>query len=349
MCERMLYVGAYAGRDEEGITALQFQENDGKLERLHGIAGLANPSFLTLNADRTRLYAVSEAADGDGSIASFAINGGQGELTLLNRQSSHGSAPCHVTLDGKEQFLIVTNYSGGNVVLYPVEADGAVGPAADIIAHIGQGPRRDRQEKAHPHSSIMSPDNNYVIVADLGIDKLLQYRLDREAGKLIFQRETEALPGAGPRHMVFHPDGRMLYVLNELDSTLTAFKYDAANAALEAVQTIAALPESFRGDNTSADIHLTNDGRFLYASNRGHDSIAIFRIDAAGLPALIGHVPSGGRTPRNFALTHDDRFLLAANQDSGNIVVYAVHSETGQLVDTGQHIDTAAPVCIQFV
>lgn len=349
MSGRIIYVGAYTGEDEEGITAFQLQNDGGKLKRLHGIAGIANPSFLTLNADRTRLYAVSEAPDGDGYIASFAINSKDGELTLLNKQSSRGSAPCHVTLDGEEQYLVVTNYSGGNVVLYPVEVDGTVGAAAQIIAHSGQGPRHDRQEKAHPHSSIMSPDNEYVIVADLGIDKLVHYRLDRKAGKLIFHRETEVLPGAGPRHLVYHPNGEVLYALNELDSTIAVYNYAAADSTLESIQTITALPESFHGENTSADIHLTSCGRFLYASNRGHDSIAVFRVDAVGLLALIEHVPSGGRIPRNFALTADDQFLLAANQDSHSIVVYAVHSETGQLLDLEHNLNIESPVCIRFL
>ncbi|MBW7477395.1 lactonase family protein [Paenibacillus oenotherae] len=349
MKERLLYVGSYAAKDEEGITGYRFQYDEGKLEKRFGMAGIANPSFLTLNSDRTRLYAVSEASDGDGIVASFAIHESSGELILLNKRTTYGSAPCHVMLDGEEEFLVVTNYLGGNVVLYRVEKDGSIGPIADNVAHEGHGPRSDRQEKAHPHSSIMDPSNRYVIVADLGIDKLVHYRLDREAGKLILHRETVTASGAGPRHLAFHSGGRLLYVLNELDCTVAVYSFRAEDSELVRIQIISALPESFDGENTSADIHVTGCGRYLYASNRGHDSIVVYRIDDEGLLALVEHVPSGGRIPRNFALAPDDQFLLAANQDTHEVVVFRIDPETGRLLETSHIINGAAPVCIQFV
>ncbi|QYR21670.1 lactonase family protein [Paenibacillus sp. sptzw28] len=342
------FVGSYAAKDAEGITLIRLDTATGEMERIAGKTGIANPSFLILNRNRTRLYAVSETDPHPGSVASFAVdpNGG---LNLMNEQPVMGTAPCHVTLDQEDRCLIAANYNGGNVVLFPIGPDGTVGPIVDNVRHSGRGPRDDRQEGPHPHSSIIDPSGRFAIVADLGTDKLVHYRIDYSAGRLITECETTASPGAGPRHLAFHPAGRFLYVVNELSSTITVYRYEGGETALEPLQTISTLPESFGGENTCADIHLTSGGRFLYASNRGHDSIAGFRVGVDGLLEPVEITPSGGRTPRNFAVTPDDRYLLTANQQSDCIVSYRINADTGQLLFTGHRLEIAAPVCIAIM
>jgi 6-phosphogluconolactonase len=342
------FVGSYAAKDAEGITLVGLDTATGEMERIAGKTGIANSSFLILNQNRTRLYAVSETDPQPGSVASFAVDA-SGGLNLMNEEPTLGGAPCHVTLSEGEKYLVVVNYNGGNVVLFPIDEAGSVGPMADNIRHSGRGPREDRQEGAHPHSSIIDPTGRFAIVADLGTDKLVHYRIDYGEGRLIPECETTASPGAGPRHLAFHPSGKFLYVVNELNSTITVYRYEGGDTALEPLQSISTLPESFSGDNTCADIHLTSGGRFLYASNRGHDSIAGFRVGVDGLLEPVGITTSGGRTPRNFAVTPDDRYLLAANQQSDCIVSYRIDADTGQLLATGHRIEIAAPVCIAIM
>ncbi|MBB3114110.1 6-phosphogluconolactonase [Paenibacillus phyllosphaerae] len=347
--QQLFYVGSYAEKDQEGIYLYSLDLQTGALTRKEAIAGTENPSFLTLSKDGTRLYAVGETTDHrPGSVASFII-GLQGEgLTPLNEQSTLGNSPCHVVLSRDEKAAIVVNYGGGNVISYPVMADGSIGPTAINLRHEGRGVRDDRQEGPHPHSAIIDPSGNYVLVADLGIDKLIHYRLDGAEGMLEKVGETDTPPGTGPRHMAFYPDGRRLYVVGELDNNVHVYRYEPGQAQLTLEQTISTLPEGYDGVSWSADIHISGDGRFLYTSNRGHDSIAVFAVDEQGLLTAAGHVSTGGQTPRNFGLTPDGRFLLAANQQSNSIVSFYVDTETGMLTETGHRAEIGAPVCIRF-
>jgi 6-phosphogluconolactonase len=349
MSELLFYVGSYASKDDEGISLCRLDGESGRMEKIAGVSGVENPSFLAVNRSRTRLYAACETTDDrPGSVASFAIDPFKGGFTQLNEQSTLGAAPCHVALDGRERFLVAVNYNGGNVCLFPVAQDGALGAMSDNVRHEGRGPRSDRQEKAHPHSSIIDPANGTVIVADLGTDKLAAYRLDSNAGRLVASGETAAAPASGPRHMALHPNGRLLYVVGELNGTVSVYRYGRDSATLDLLQTIGTIPAGFDGSNTCADIHVSADGRFLYASNRGHDSIAVYRADDEGRLELIQHISSGGRTPRNFALSPDGRYLLAANQDSDSIALYSVNGASGRLVAAGQSLTIGRPVCIKF-
>ncbi|WP_219834715.1 lactonase family protein [Paenibacillus sp. R14(2021)] len=348
MGEQFIYTGSYAGAEQEGVSALRFAVKNGGLTRQAGLAGMHHPSFVHSNAAGTRLYVVSETGAEPGSLFSYAVDAGSGELTLIHEVSTLGGSPCHITLDAEQQLILVTNYTGGSISLYAVQTDGSL-LLADHIVHEGRGPRDDRQEAPHPHSSIIDAANQYVLVADLGTDELVSYRIDHEARKLIRQGSTSTAPGAGPRHMAFSPSGERLYVINELDNTVGLYAYEAVNAELSLLQVISTLPESFAGESSCADIHVRADGRFLYASNRGHDSIAVYRIDEEGRLALVEIVSSGGRTPRNFAISPDGQHLLAANQDSDSIVGYRINKESGRLSPTGQTFETYKPVCIAFV
>ncbi|WP_229750726.1 lactonase family protein [Paenibacillus nasutitermitis] len=340
-----VFVGSYSTKEAEGITLIELNTDSGELKRVSGTEGLDNPSYLTMNSARTRLYVVTETGDRPGNVTSFAVEPASGSLSLQNERSTLGTAACHVILDRDEQFLFVVNYSSGNICLFPVAEDGSVGPMADNVQHTGTGPQTDRQEAAHPHSAIIDPTNEYVTIADLGTDELVQYRINRDAGKLERVRQTAVAPGAGPRHMAYHPNGQLLYVVNELNSTVSVFQVQQ-NMDLELLQTIRTLPESFTGSSTCAHILVKSCGRFLYASNRGHDSIAVFRISEDGRLELVDIATSGGREPRNFTITPDDRFFLSANQLSDTLVSYWIDQDTGRLLPTGHQIGISKPVCV---
>lgn len=348
MAQQLFFVGSYSSAEQEGVSAMLLDTETGAISRVSGVAGIHNPSFLRVNKAGTHLYVVSETGAEPGSVLSYALTGDNNGLTAINETSTLGGSPCHAELDQSEQLLVVTNYSGGNFCLYTIGDDGSLS-LADTIRHEGRGPRDDRQEAPHPHSAIIDPAGRHVLVADLGTDEVVSYRIDREANKLVKQGATAVTPGAGPRHMAFHPQQPVLYVINELDSTVAVYSYEAKQSQLTLKQVISTLPESFTEETTCADIHVTADGRFLYASNRGHDSIAVYRVETGGTLALVQFVPSGGKTPRNFAISPDGQYLLSANQESSNIVTYRIDQATGELQKTGHSIGTNKPVCIAFV
>ncbi|TYP67999.1 lactonase family protein [Paenibacillus methanolicus] len=348
--KQLFYVGSYAQKNEEGLYAYVLDTETGAMTKQYGVKGVENPSFLTVSKDASRVYAVGETTDErPGTVGAFVVDlNGQG-LTPLNEQSSLGSSPCHVVLDPEEKLLVVVNYGGGNLSLYPVMADGSVGPTEDHVRHEGASVMTDRQAGPHPHSSILDVQGRYVLVADLGVDQIVHYELDREAGKLVKRLETNVAPGTGPRHMDFHPSGKWLYLVGELNNTVCVYEYRAEDSALALVQTVSTLPDGYEGVSWSADIHLSASGRFLYTSNRGHDSIAVFAVGENGQLTPIEHVSTEGSYPRNFAITPDDRFLLAANQQSNSIVSYRIDEASGRLTATGQRTEIGAPVCIRFV
>lgn len=354
--ELLVYVGTYTSGASEGIYLYRLDLSDGSLARVGAVAGIVNPSYLTLEPGGRFLYAVNEVEDfggaKSGAVSAFAVEPKTGVLRLLNQSASKGGAPCYLTTAESGRFVLVANYSGGNVAVLPVRADGSLGEAVDVEQAAGSGPNRERQEAPHAHSVLLDRANRFAYSCDLGTDKVMVYRFDARDGSLTPNAPPSfsAKPGAGPRHLAFHPRGRFVYVLNELDSTVSALAHDAARGTLRELQTVSALPAGFSGANTGADIHLTPDGRFLYSSNRGHDSIAVFAVNPrTGRLRPAGHTPTGGSTPRNFVIDPSGRFLLAANQKSDNIVTFRLNPRTGALSPTGQTASVPSPVCLKLI
>lgn len=346
----MLYVGTYSVRGSEGIYALDFDANTGALSEQRHIADLRNPSFLALHPRKAWLYAVSEA-EGQGAVAAIALPRDSGPGVILNQESTLGVGPCHVAVDPTGHWAASANYVSGSVCLHAIQADGTLAPAADLVQHTGSGPNTRRQEGPHAHSVTFDPSGTFIVAADLGIDMMLVYLLDRDLGKLVPQDPTglHVQPGAGPRHFAFHPSGEFAYIINELDNTVIACAWDAVAGKLSAMQTLPTLPPDFAGTSYCADIHVHPNGRFLYGTNRGHDTLAVFATDPqTGLMEAVGHVSTGGRNPRNFTITADGKWLLAANQDTDNIVVYRVSEDGAALEPVGGHIGIPAPVCLVF-
>ncbi len=356
-----VYVGTYtkgqgAGRPQsEGIYVYRMDATTGALTHAHTTPGVVNPSFLTLAPSRRFLYAVNEVQDAEGKsgggVSAFAVDAATGVLTYLNQQSTNGADPCHVSVDHAGAYLLVANYGSGSVAMFPTQADGRLGSASDFVQHQGSSVNPRRQQGPHAHSITPDPGNRYALAADLGLDKVLVYRLDATPGKLIPNSPPSAsvAPGAGPRHLAFHPNGRLVYLINEIGSTVTVFGYDAGSGGLRELQTLSTLPADFTGTSHCADIHVAPNGRYVYGSNRGHDSLAIFAVDSTtGALTAVGHAPTGGRTPRNFAIDPTGAFVLAANQNSDTIVTFRINQETGALTPTGAVAQVPSPVCIQF-
>jgi 6-phosphogluconolactonase len=351
----LVYVGTYTTGKSEGIYLYRMNVSSGELTHVTTTRGVVNPSFLTLHPTRHYLYAVNEVTDfagkPGGAVSAFAINRRTGALQFLNQQPSLGGAPCYVTVDRTGRFLLVANYAGGNVSVISIEPDGALGGATDVDQHHGSGVNPDRQEGPHAHSIVMDQTNRYAYSCDLGTDKIMIYRFDSKKGKLTANQQpwVQGKPGAGPRHFTFHPNGRYGYVMNELDATVRAFICDSAKGTLKEMQTVHTLPEGFSEMNTTADIHVSPHGKFLYGSNRGHNSIVVFEIDEkTGKLRFIQHAATEGRTPRNFAIDPTGTFLLAANQDSDTIVTFRIDQVTGRLKPTGYVTGVPSPVCLKL-
>jgi 6-phosphogluconolactonase len=353
--ELLMYVGTYTSGKSEGIYLYRLSLADGSLTRVSATGGVNSPSYLTLERARRFLYAVEETEEFEGAksgaVSAFTVERTDGSLRFINRQASMGGAPCYVNADSTGRFVLVANYSGGNVAVLPVKKGGGLGKATDVRQDSGSGPVRERQEGPHAHSVLLDPSNRHAYSCDLGTDKVMVYDFDSRRGTLTPNRQpfVSLKSGAGPRHLTFDRAGRHVYVLNELDSTVTAFARERTTGALQELKTYPLLPADFNGENTGADIHLTPDGRFLYCSNRGHDSIAAFRVDArAGDLTPAGHTPTGGRTPRNFAVDPTGRFLLVANQHSDSVVTFRIEPSTGALAATGHTAEIPSPVCLKL-
>ncbi len=348
-----VYVGTYTGKGSKGIYAFEFNLQTGEATKPRLVAETINPSFLAIHPTGSFLYAVNEIWEKgeEGKISAFAIQQ-DGNLQFLNQQPSKGVGPCHLTVDKTGKFVLVANYGSGNVAVLPILPDGRLGEATCSIQHEGKSVNPQRQEGPHAHSINLDPANKFAIVADLGIDKLLVYRFDAAKGILEGKDQPFATtaPGAGPRHIAFHPNGKFVYAINELNSTVTAYLYDAAKGILTELQTVSTLPDKFSGTNTTAEVQVHPSGHFLYGSNRGHNSIAIFRIEeATGKLSALGHQPTQGKTPRNFGIDPTGTYLFAANQDSDNIVVFRIDPQTGKLEPTGRIIEVPTPVCVKFL
>lgn len=347
------YIGSYADAATPGVYACSYDSQNGRFALIEQTCGLQNPTFLAINPPNLKLYAIADQLTSKGqrhgAAVTFNIDAATGKLSRLDEQTTVEAPTCHINLDHTRQYLFVASYHGGMIGLLPVDEDGAIGVTADVQQHIGSS-IRPQQDRPHPHSVFLAPDNRFALVPDLGLDRIRIYRLDESNRKLIPHGEAVVEPGAGPRHFAFHPQQPYGYVINELNSTITAFSYDAARGQLTEIQTISTLPESFVGDNATADIHISPDGRFLYGSNRGHDSIAVFGIDpSTGMLTLVEHASTLGKHPRNFALSPDGRFLLAANRDTDNVVTFTRDAATGKLQPTGDVLHVSKPVCVKFL
>jgi 6-phosphogluconolactonase len=339
------YIGTYNDDQREGLFIVEWNEDNGP--RLRGaVAGLANPSFLALHPSGRYLYAVNETEDG--AVSALAIAPDTGALRFLNRQSSAGRGPCHLTVDAAGRFVLVANYAGGSVSALPIHADGTLAPACAVVQHHGASVHPERQTSPHPHSVTLDAANRFALVADLGLDQVVIYRFDAAQGRLITHALAPLRAGAGPRHAAFHPHGRYAYVINELDNTITAFDYDPGAGTLREKQTVRTLPADYDGESFCADIHITPNGRFLYGSNRGHDSLAGFAIADDGRLTCLWQLPTGGRWPRNFALDPSGRHLWVANQHSDAITCFLVDAERGRLTFVDQ-LSIPQPACVAFV
>ncbi len=352
----LFYVGTYTRGDTKGIYAFRMDKATGALTPLGLAAETPNPSFLAVDPGNRYLFAVGESNNFNGrpggGVSAFAINREDGKLTLLNQTSSGGDGPCHVAVDHSGKYVLVANYNGGNVSVFPIGADGKLGDTSAFIQHQGSSVNVERQTGPHAHGVYLDAGNRIAVVADLGLDRLLIYRFDPAKGTLTANDPPFAAvrPGAGPRHFAFHPNGRFAFVINEIDSTLTTFEYEPNRGALKELATVSTLPADFTGNNSTAEVFVHPSGKFVYGSNRGADNIAIFALDqAAGALTSVGWEPTQGHTPRNFAIDPAGQFLVAANQDSGSIVVFKIDQQTGKLSAVGQKAEVGSPVCITFV
>jgi 6-phosphogluconolactonase len=353
-----MYVGTYTqdGSTSKGIYVYRYDPGKAQVTSIGLAAQTINPSFLAVHPNRRFLYAVNEVGDykgqKSGGVSAFAIDNATGKLTLLNEVASGGADPCYITVDNTGKFVLVANYTGGSVSVFPILKDGSLGEASAFVQHTGHGTNPKRQEAPHAHSIDVSPDDRFAIVDDLGLDETLVYKFDSSKGSLALNDPpfAKADAGAGPRHFAFHPNGKFAYVIHEMGSTVSVFDYDAAGGILHPVQTISTIPKDFTSLNEDAEIEVHPSGKFLYASNRGHDSIAVFAIDPnKGTLTLVEYAPTKGESPRHFQIDPTGRLLFAENEKSDNIVVFRINAQTGRLTPTGKVLDVSQPVCVKFV
>ncbi len=338
----------YIGTSGKGIYLADFDTKTGKLSAPSMVSDTAAPSYLTIH--ESRLYAVNEVRDG--TVSSFTIDRSTGKLTPLNSMSVKSAGPCYIAIDKSGHSAITANYSGGSVTVLPIAGDGRVGEATDFIQRKGSGPNRDRQTSPHPHWVGFIPASKLALIADLGLDEVAIYNFDAKKGKLTVGNPAFMTipPGSGPRHGAMHPSGKFFYEINELSSNIMEFYYEAEMKRFTQIQTISTLPEGFKGDNTGAEIAVHPSGKFVYASNRGDDSIAVFSVNdpKRGTLKLEQHIPSGGKTPRQFELDPSGHWLLAGNQGSDNIAIFSIDASTGKLTAAGVVAGVPKPTCIKF-
>jgi 6-phosphogluconolactonase len=340
----------------EGIYVFRMDAVSGTMEFIRTITGIPNPSYLAFDSSYRYLYAVNELKSyrgkPTGTVSAFSVNSKSGQLKFLNKKPTGGTDPCHLIVDKTDRYVLLANFMSGSVCVLPIGADGSLGDASDFKQHHGSSIDPKRQQGPHAHAVTLDESNRHAFVPDLGLDRVLIYRFDVGSGRLEPGEEPWAAvkPGAGPRHLVFHPNGQYAYLINELDSTVGVHRYDGGKGKLLDIQTISTLPADYQGTNTCAGLQVSPSGKFLYGSNRGHDSIVIYKIDqATGRLHCIGHESSRGNTPRNFAIDPVGNFLLAANQDSDTIVTFVIDLQSGQLHPSGQITDVPTPVCVKII
>ncbi|WP_423127281.1 lactonase family protein [Gaoshiqia sp. Z1-71] len=351
--EYLLYVGTYSVENSEGIYGYHYEPLSGKLTLKNTMPNKSNPSFLEISPDGRYLYAVSEIHDFDqldsGSVTAYRI-GESGELVKINQEATLGNHPCHVAVSPDGKTVVASNYTSGSLSIYDVRNDGGLNPVKQLIRHTGSGPDSARQKGPHAHSALFTYDGSTLISADLGTDRIDLYELAGDGRSYVpaGQGPVSMAPGAGPRHFDFSPDGRFIYVMNEMASTVTVLHKDADH--YHEIQTVSSLPLNYSEASYGADLHVSNDGRFVYCSNRGHNSIAVFkREQESGTIELIQHEEVQGNWPRNFVLSPDGDFLLVANQRSHNISLFAINHDTGMLSFTGKLTEVPSPVCLKFL
>ena len=354
--ELLVYVGTYTRGKSEGIYRFRLDMKTGALTPRGVVRDVVNPSFLALHPSGRFLYAVSEVSEvgGDktGAVRAFSVNAESGDLAPLNWKPSGGGGPCHLVVDESGRNVLVANYGGGSVSVLRIQDDGHLGDTAAFIQHEGSSVNPRRQQGPHAHSINLDKANRFAFAADLGLDKVLVYRFDAAKGTLTANAEPSASvkPGAGPRHFAVHPSGRHAYVINEIHSTVTTFAYEGEGGVLRELQTISTIPADFKETNSTAEVQVAPSGRFLYGSNRGHDSVVVFAIDPdKGTLTLVEHESTQGKTPRNFGIDPTGTYLLAANQRSDTIVVFRIDPQTGELEATGHTVDVPMPVCVKFL
>lgn len=355
----LFYVGTYTeqGGKSKGIYAFRFDATTGQSTALGLAAETTNPSFVALHPNGRFLYAVNELQNyegpNSGGVSAFAVDPKTGKLKFLNEVRSRGADPCYIIVDKAGKNVLVANYTGGSVAVFPILEDGRLGDAVTFIQHKGHGTNPQRQEGPHAHSIDLSPDNRFAFVDDLGLDELMTYNYSPEKNPRLGPENPPHVnfdPGSGPRHFALHPSGKFGYVVAEMASTVTALSVDLKTGRVERLQTLSTLPKDFKGENDDAEVHVHPSGKFLYTSNRGHNSIAVFAIDPGkGTLTPIEYVPTQGKIPRSFEIDPTGHFLLAENQDSNNIVVFRIDQKTGRLTPTGQVLEVGSPVCVKFL
>lgn len=355
----LLFTGSYASATESGIQVFEFDGNaGGTLKLLDTVQGVTNPTFVNVNAKDSRLYAIGEKPNGEGGkegeVVTFAIDPQTGTLSELHRvmtMPAHGNnqtTTCHISRDLNNEYVVVCSYHGGIVGLISLDEEKKACRLTDVAVHSGHGQHPERQDRPHPHSAIFSPDGRYLFVSDLGLDLIRAYSINRDKHTLEVHGDTVLHPGAGPRHFVFHPDGKSAYVINEVDSTITSFTYDSGSGTLHTVVTVPTLSENFKGENTCAEIAFSRDGRYLYASNRGADNIVVYAVDAnTAQLTFVEHTSTRGGHPRHFALTPDGDYLIVANRDANNLVVFSIETNSGRLSFTGNTAEVSKVVCVK--
>jgi 6-phosphogluconolactonase len=353
---QIMYVGTYTDGTSKGIYAYHFDAKSGALTPMGLMAQTPEPTFLALHPNGKYLYAVNELntfqGKSAGAVTAFSIDHSTGKLTQLNQVSTQSPGPCHLIVDATGKTLMVANYAGGSFASFPIQADGKLGEAASFIQDHGSSVNKARQSEPHGHSVNLPKNNKFMLGADLGADKIMIFKLDAANGKIIPNQPPSASvkPGSGPRHLTFAPDQKHVYVLNEMGSSVTTFEYDAATAAMKEIDMVSALPADFNGQSSGAEIDIDSRGKFLYTSNRGHNSIAVFSLDSkTGKPTLIQNQSTGGKTPRGFALDPSGNFLVVGDQDTNDIAVFRVDKSTGKLSPAGGKYDLGAPVTFVFL
>ena len=365
--EILVYIGTYTepirfgtgkiieGKGE-GIYVYRLDLSSGAMELAAKATGITNPSYLAFDSTQRFLYAVNEMKTYEdrptGTVSAFAVDPKTGRLAFLNKRLTHGTDPCHVLVDQKGRYVFVSNFMSGSLCVFPVIEDGSLGEASDFIQHQGSGIDPVRQKGPHAHSLTLDGANRFAFVPDLGLDKLMVYRFYPKRGMLEPNEVPwiKMKPGAGPRHVAFHPGGKFGFLINELDSTLAALSYDGRKGTFKELQIVSTLPEGFRGESTCADVQVSPSGAFVYGSNRGHDSIVIYKINQrTGKLTYVGHEPTRGKTPRSFGIDPTGRFLLCANQDTDTIVTFRIEPQTGKLLPTGRVTQVPTPVCVKFL
>lgn len=350
------YAGTYTDAGGKGIYRYHAGGEDGGAVLKPVGTDIKNPSFITFDRHRRFLYAVCETDEYDGratgGVYAYAVDPITGSLQLINHRSSGGAGPCHLSLDHTDRFLFVANYTGGSVAAFPLRDDGGIAPESDFVQHHGSGPVKDRQQSAHAHCVGLDLSNRYVMVADLGMDRVMIYSFDSTRGTLVPAAQPFLLlpPGSGPRHFVFHPDGDKMYIIAELNSTVTAAAYDREKGVLRIIGSQSTLPAGYSGENAGAEVCVAPSGRFVYCSNRGHNSIAVFAVHPdTGALDLVQHQSTGVHWPRNFAIDPSGQYLLVANQRSDSVVLFLIDEKEGTLSPGDLSIEIPSPVCVQIV